>query len=93
MSSFLSSTQFFPAPSHCIAIATYQNQRAVVAVTAAHEAHVQNHMIVIVAAAAAVHCQNPRIEDIHVPVHQKIMAAPAVHPTEMKAWMIKLEIC
>lgn len=71
-----------------IATATYPNQR--VAATAAHGAHVReaSHMTAIAAAAAAVHCQNQRIV-IHVPVHQKITAAPVAHQTETKAWMIR----
>lgn len=80
---------FLFASSIQIVIATCRNQRvaavAAAAATAALEAHAHDHMIAI----AAVHCQNPRIV-IHDPVHQKIMAAPVAHQTEMKAWMIKM---
>lgn len=71
-----------------------QNQKAeaVVAVAIHAPVPVQSHTNVVIHVTHVIvhYPKDPKTDIIHDPVHPKIMAAPVVLQTEMKAWMIKL---
>lgn len=74
-----------------------RNQKAAAVVAAAIHAHApevyQSHTSAVIhVTQEIVHC--PRVvaktDTTQDPAHRKITAAPVVHQTEMKAWMIRL---
>lgn len=73
-----------------------QNQKAeavVAAVIHAHDPDQSHTSAAIHAIHAIVHCpKDPKTDITHDPVHLKIMVAPVAHPTETKAWTIKLTL-